>query len=73
VSTMPALFDSSRLAVQPHVCPKCLGPMVLAYIKPSLVGFEVRTFAGTNCDHFDQVVTEKESRKWASSALKVQV
>jgi len=47
--------------------------MVLAYIKPSLVGFEVRTFAGTNCDHFDQVVTEKESRKWASSALKVQV
>jgi len=57
-------------AVKPHVCPKCLGPMVLAYIKPSLVGFEVCAFAGINCDHFDQVVTENDSGKWASSGLK---
>ena len=65
---MPVLFDSSRLAIQPYVCPKCLGPMVLAYIKPALVGF-----AGTNCDHFDQVVTENDSRKWPSSGLKAPV
>jgi hypothetical protein len=44
--------------------------MVLVYIKPSLAGFDVRKFAGTNCDHFDQVVTENDSRKRASSALK---
>ena len=60
---MPTLLSSSRLTVQPHVCPKCLGPMVLAYIKPVLSGFEVRTFAGAKCDHIDQVVTETGSRQ----------
>ena len=48
---MPALFDSGRVAGEPRVCPYCQGPMALACIKPSLVGFEVRTYAGTNCDH----------------------
>ena len=39
---------------------------MLTFIKPLLIEFEVRTFAGTNCDHFDQVVTENNSRKWIS-------
>ena len=42
----------------PNVC-----PMVLAYIKPVLSGFEVRTWAGAKCDHIDQVVTETGSRQ----------
>jgi hypothetical protein len=42
--------------------------MDLTYVKPLLVGFEVRTFAEVNCDHFDQIVTETESMKWVSSS-----
>ena len=64
------LFDPSRIAIRPHVCPKCLGPMILTLIKPSLVGWELHTFQGVNCDHVDKVVTETNSMKWVSSGLK---
>jgi hypothetical protein len=64
------LFDSSRIAIQPHTCPKCLGPMILMRIKPSRIGFEMRTFQGVNCDHVDRVVTETHSMKWMPSELR---
>jgi hypothetical protein len=73
VSIMPSLavlLDSSRIAIQSHTCPKCLGPMVLARIRPSRIGFELRTFQGVNCDHVDKVVTETKSMKWISSGLR---
>jgi len=66
------LFDPSRIAIQPHLCPICLGPMVLARIKPSRIGFEMRTFQGVNCDHVDKV-TETYSMKWMSSGLRAPV
>jgi hypothetical protein len=47
--------------------------MSLIYVKPPLIGFEVRTFAGLNCDHVDRVVTETESKKWRSSGLRAPV
>ena len=74
--TMPSLavlFDRSRVAIQPHPCPKCLGPMVLTQIKPSRIGYESRTFQGVNCDHVDKVVTATESMKWMSSGLRAPV
>jgi hypothetical protein len=43
--------------------------MVLTGIKPSRIGFELRTFQGVNCDHVDKVVTETKSMKWMSSGL----
>jgi hypothetical protein len=43
--------------------------MVLTRIKPSRIGFELRTFQGVNCDHVDKVVTETKSMKWISSGL----
>jgi hypothetical protein len=72
-SIMPSLevlLDSSRIAIQPHRCPECLGPMVLTHIKPSRIGFELRTFEGVNCDHVDKVATETHSMKWMSSRLR---
>jgi hypothetical protein len=44
--------------------------MILTYIKPSRIGFELRTFHGVNCDHVDKVVTATESMKWVSSGLR---
>jgi hypothetical protein len=76
VSIMPRLavsFDPVRIADQSHTCPKCLGPMVLSHIKPSHIGFELRTFQGVNCNHVDKVVTETDSMKWACSSLRAPV
>ena len=73
---MPSLavaFDPSRVAIQFHPCPKCLGPMVLMHIQPSRIGFESRTFRGVNCDHVDKVVTATVSMKWVSSGLRAPV
>jgi hypothetical protein len=67
--SLAVLLDPSRIAIQSHACPKCLGPMVLARIKPSRIGFELRTFQGVNCDHVDKVVAETKSMKWISSGL----
>jgi hypothetical protein len=64
-----AVLDSSRIAIQTHTCPRCLGPMVLTRIKPSRIGFELRTFQGVNCDHVDKVVTEIKSIRAASAGL----
>ena len=71
--SIAVLFDASRIAVQPHLCPKCLGPMILTRIKPSRLGFEIRTFQGVNCHHVDKVVTETDSMKWMSSGLRAPI
>jgi len=71
--SVAVLFDPSRIAIQPHPCPKCLGPMVLTQIKPSRIGYESRTFQGVNCGHLDKVVTATESMKWMSSGLRAPV
>ena len=71
--SLAVLFDPSRIAIQPHPCPKCSGPMVLTSIKPSHLGFERRMFQGVNCDHVDNVVTETHSMKWMSSGLRAPV
>jgi tRNA(Arg) A34 adenosine deaminase TadA len=73
VPSLAVLFDPSRIAVQSHPCPICLGPMVLTRIKPSRIGFEMRTFEGVNCDHVDKVVSETYSMKWISSGLRAPV
>ena len=67
--SLAVLFDPSRVAIQPHPCPRCLGPMVLTQIKPSRIGYEVRTFQGIKCHHVDKVVTATEAMKWMSSGL----
>ena len=59
--SLAVLFDPSRIAIQPHPCLKCSGPMVLLYIKPSRIGFERRMFQGVNYDHVDKIVTETHS------------
>jgi len=41
--------------------------MVLTCIKPSRIGFELRTFQGVDCDHVDKLVAETHSMKWRSS------
>jgi hypothetical protein len=71
--SLAVLFDPSRIAIQPHTCPTCLGPMILMRIKPSRIGFETRTFQGVNCDHVDKVVTETYAIKWMSSGLRAPV
>jgi hypothetical protein len=47
--------------------------MVLTRIKPSRIGFELRTFEGVNCDHVDKVAGETRSMKWMSSSLRAPV
>jgi len=69
MSSLAVLFDTSRIAVQPHTCPTCLGPMILTRIKPARLGFEMRTFQGVNCQHVDRLVIETDSMKWRSSGL----
>ncbi len=71
--SLAVLFDPSRVAIQPHTCPRCLGSMVLTHVKPSPIGFETQTFQGVNCDHVDKVVTETYSMKWMSSGLRAPV
>jgi tRNA(Arg) A34 adenosine deaminase TadA len=71
--SLAVLFDPSRVAVQPHPCPRCLGPMVRTHIKPLRIGFERRTFQGVNCGHVDKLVTETDSMKWMSSGLRAPV
>ena len=71
--SLEVLLDSSRIAIQSHVCPKCLGRMTLVRIKPSRIGFDLRTFHGVNCDHVDKVVTETHSMKWMLSGLQAPV
>jgi len=73
MTSLELLFDPSRIAIQPHLCPVCRGTMVLARIKPSRIGFEMRTFQGVDCDHVDKVVTETYSMKWMSSGLRAPV
>jgi hypothetical protein len=73
MTSLAVLFDPSRIAIQPHLCPKCLGPMVLVHIKPSRIGFEMHTFQGVDCNHVDKVVTETHSMKWMSSGLRAPV
>ena len=73
MASLEVLFDPSSIAIQPHLCPKCLGPMILARIKPSRIGFEMRTFQGVDCDHVDKVVSETHSMKWMSSGLRAPV
>jgi hypothetical protein len=71
--SLAVLFDPSRVAIQPHPCPTCSGPMVLTCIKPSRLGFERRTFQGVNCNHVDKVVTETHSMQWMRSGLRAPV
>jgi hypothetical protein len=71
--SLAVLFDPSRVAIQPHPCPNCSGPMVLTYIKSARIGYERRIFQGVNCDHVDKVDTETHSMKWMSSALRAPV
>lgn len=71
--SLAVLFDPSRIAAQPHLCPKCSGLMVLTSIKPSRLEFERRIFQGVKCDHVDKVVTETHSMKWMSSGLRAPV
>jgi len=73
MASLEVLFDPSSIAIQPHLCPKCLGPMVLARIKPSRIGFEMHTFRGLDCNHVDKVVTETYSMRWMSSELRAPV
>jgi hypothetical protein len=47
--------------------------MILTYIKPARLGFDIRTFRGVNCDHVDKVVSETHSMKWISSGLRAPV
>ena len=69
MSSLAVLFDASRIAIQPHTCAQCLGPLILTHIESSRIGFEIRTFQGVNCDHVDKVVSETHSMKWMSSGL----
>jgi hypothetical protein len=47
--------------------------MVLMRIKPSRIGFELRTFQGVNRDHIDMDVSEAHSMKWISFGLRAPV
>jgi len=51
--SLAVLLDSSRIAIQSHTCPKCLGSMILTRIKPSRIGFEMRTFQGAHSGEGD--------------------
>jgi hypothetical protein len=73
MSSLAVLFDASRVAIQPHTCPNCSGPMILTRMKPSRIGFDMRTFQGVNCDHVDKVVSETYSMKWMCSGLRAPV
>ena len=67
--SLAVLLDPSRIAILPHLCSRCSGPMVLTHIKPSRIGFERLVFQGINCDHIDCVVTETPATRWMSSGL----
>lgn len=73
MSSVAVLFDASRIAIRPHICPRCLGPMILMRVRPSRIGFEMRTLQGVHCDHVDKVVSETRSMKWIFSGLRAPV
>jgi hypothetical protein len=65
--SLAVLLDSSRIAIQFHNCPICVGPVVLSPLKSSRIGFELRAFRAVNCDHVDKVASETSTMKWISS------
>lgn len=68
IPSLEALTDPSRTAIRSHSCPACSGPMILTWVRPARVGFELHTFEGVNCDHVDKVLAETKSMNWASSS-----
>jgi hypothetical protein len=68
--SLAVLLDPGRIAILPHLCSRCSGPMVLTHIKPSRIGFERRMFQGVNCDHIDCFVIETSATKWILSGLR---
>jgi phage FluMu protein Com len=73
MSSLTVLFDASSVAIRPHTCPKCSGPMILTRIKTSCIGFQMLTFRGIRCHHVDKVVSETHSMKWINSGLRAPV
>ena len=42
-------------------CPKCHAHMMLARIMPAGMGFNLRTFACSKCDHLHEVLVETDA------------
>jgi len=70
MTSLRVSLGPDRIAIRPHACPKCLGPMILARIKPLLVGWELHSLVGIHCDCVDGVVVEIDSMNRHSSEPK---
>ena len=44
-----------------RACPKCHAHMTLARIVPASMGFDLRTFECTNCEHVRDVIVETDA------------
>ena len=66
--TMPAGY-MTRDGIRGGACPKCGDQMMLAAIKPSALGFDLRTFKCDVCHHTEKLTVATNSRKWRSSGL----
>jgi uncharacterized protein (UPF0212 family) len=50
-----------NVQIERRVCPKCHNHMLLAHIVPANMGFDLRTFECTNCEHVRDVIVETDA------------
>jgi len=61
---MPAVrsvLGNVNVQIERRVCPKCHDHMLLAHIVPASMGFDLRTFECTNCEHVRDVIVETDA------------
>ena len=69
---MPTAY-MTRDGIRGGSCPTCGVRMMLTSIKPSALGFDLRTFKCDVCHHTEKLTVATNSRRWRSSGLQAPV
>jgi hypothetical protein len=56
--------------IQGAPCLTCRATMMLTNIKPSRLGFDLRTFKCDNCNHTEKLSVQTNAKRWRSSGLR---
>ena len=71
IETMPLSY-LTRDGIRGTACPNWYSQMMLTSIKPSMLGFDLRTIRCDVCNHTEKLVVETNAKRWRSSGLRHQ-
>lgn len=69
--TLP-ISNLTRDGIRGTLCPMCQDPMMLTNIKPSRLGFDLRTFKCDKCNHTEKLAVETNAKRRRSGGLRAQ-